>query len=915
MADENYTAANFIGLDKRTLEQRVINLEGVLLYGPQTPEFFPDAEARALKVFAFTEEGAPGLLNIEPLFEAADVSESAAVAAAASALSSSNSAATASTAATNSASSASAAASSASSSATNASTSQAAATAAAASAQAAAESADESVPLPIEIDAPPTNPQVEGLFLTGAISVPSQPLIEAILSNLLIPAPPDDDDLPRWSTDGTVVNFDDPPGEPRIMVSGFVGVPNPTWSVSAVNGTGDNQLYGLFDSDNSTTPQEAGWFESVAGVGSLMVVAQSAQEGTAGAPGQLAILPESEESPRRVWRNESTDTESPFWKEDIESIGVDDSFLTDDFKSFFGQEYLQIMWRRLSTVTPSIRIAVWGDSTVENSDIFSLQDTWDGNIMIFRRLVDDAFYDVEISNFALAGQSAYQLATLNNANTISGALRPFDPHLNIVRTGINDLSDVVTLGLGPALAKLRMSYETIIQKIRDEYPGFSGLGDNHVTNILLITPNYITSPSVDTGPWLLAITRMLRELAREYKCAFMDLAFLMRDTTDPASAFFDVDGQKIHPAQPMQFPTAQWMFDFIFPQGLRALYGRSQLSEMTGVLLEPLKEKAVQFDAFPYATGGALQGSTEAPGTKDWAMHTIVQVDKFPFDGFGITRSLGLGGEYEFSVSTNPSDLLFARPVLSGPGLTVNPLSSHRIKKGEPLEILVVIKSGRIILYVNGERVFYSPYPSNYNFASGFNRIGCVASGDSYISGVPAGWMARVQMLNFAPGDDDVKRIFRTQGKFNSVWLNGTYASVAATAIVAGKQYKVLTVGTTDFTAIGGINEVGAVFTATAAGTGTGTVYLCGYLFCMADAETAALATFSVTTLKPGLPHKIVSVGTTDFTLIGSPNNTVGQEFTPNAVGTGTGTVSIMKLNDLSGHGNHISFGTAMSAP
>lgn len=49
-------------------------------------------------------------------------------------------------------------------------------------------------------------------------------------------------------------------------------------------------------------------------------------------------------------------------------------------------------------------------------------------------------------------------------------------------------------------------------------------------------------------------------------------------------------------------------------------------------------------------------------------------------------------------------------------------------------------------------------------------------------------------------------------------------ASMAATAMVAGTQYTVLTVGTTDYTLVGGTNVVGARFTATGPGTGTGTV-------------------------------------------------------------------------------------------
>ena len=54
---------------------------------------------------------------------------------------------------------------------------------------------------------------------------------------------------------------------------------------------------------------------------------------------------------------------------------------------------------------------------------------------------------------------------------------------------------------------------------------------------------------------------------------------------------------------------------------------------------------------------------------------------------------------------------------------------------------------------------------------------------------------------------------------------NSSPASTAATALVSGTVYQILTVGNTDFTAVGAsANTVGTVFTATGAGTGTGTV-------------------------------------------------------------------------------------------
>lgn len=48
--------------------------------------------------------------------------------------------------------------------------------------------------------------------------------------------------------------------------------------------------------------------------------------------------------------------------------------------------------------------------------------------------------------------------------------------------------------------------------------------------------------------------------------------------------------------------------------------------------------------------------------------------------------------------------------------------------------------------------------------------------------------------------------------------------------------------------------------------------------------------TVSATSIVAGGIYKILTKGTTDFTLIGAPDNNVGTEFTATAVGTGNGT-------------------------
>lgn len=63
--------------------------------------------------------------------------------------------------------------------------------------------------------------------------------------------------------------------------------------------------------------------------------------------------------------------------------------------------------------------------------------------------------------------------------------------------------------------------------------------------------------------------------------------------------------------------------------------------------------------------------------------------------------------------------------------------------------------------------------------------------------------------------------------------------SMAATAMEAGKAYTVLTVGTTDYTLVGGTNAVGARFVATGPAVGTGTVsQQVGFLGATANGQT-----------------------------------------------------------------------------
>lgn len=104
---------------------------------------------------------------------------------------------------------------------------------------------------------------------------------------------------------------------------------------------------------------------------------------------------------------------------------------------------------------------------------------------------------------------------------------------------------------------------------------------------------------------------------------------------------------------------------------------------------------------------------------------------------------------------------------------------------------------------------------------------------------------------------------------------------LSAGFLFTGKVYEILTVGTTDFTQIGAAdNNVGTSFTATAVGAGTG----------------KAAKILAGSSMVNGTEYTIVTNGIdTDFTALGAANNNVGTTFTSTGYGwdiTGTGTVT-----------------------
>ena len=144
--------------------------------------------------------------------------------------------------------------------------------------------------------------------------------------------------------------------------------------------------------------------------------------------------------------------------------------------------------------------------------------------------------------------------------------------------------------------------------------------------------------------------------------------------------------------------------------------------------------------------------------------------------------------------------------------------------------------------------------------------------------------------------------------------------TVAAGNFIVGKSYTISEVGTTDFITIGAsANAVGITFTATGNGSGTGTatqgsgnVYNVmtvntSYFSAISDLQTAG--NFEI-----GKYYTIVSIGTTDFTAIGASSNTVGTVFAATGFGTGTGTANFNAVQSTATGDMIVHFGNTRMA-
>lgn len=181
-------------------------------------------------------------------------------------------------------------------------------------------------------------------------------------------------------------------------------------------------------------------------------------------------------------------------------------------------------------------------------------------------------------------------------------------------------------------------------------------------------------------------------------------------------------------------------------------------------------------------------------------------------------------------------------------------------------------------------------------------------------SGLPLVDVSSVVFSGYAPGANNYlyKFVYRreyTVGKYDPVVKN-------VFNLIENKIYRINSIGTTNFTLLGATsNTVGLYFVSNGvngSGLGTGTVTETNSDFFVdlgptskaMPLQTAAIGPSNdvnidgfnkpiivATAILVGQQYEIRSIGTTDFTLIGAPSNTIGVKFFATGIGSGSGEV------------------------
>lgn len=213
----------------------------------------------------------------------------------------------------------------------------------------------------------------------------------------------------------------------------------------------------------------------------------------------------------------------------------------DENKIIIGKEYMYRFWDRIEAFGPSIKMFLYGDSTVAtaaNGGGYAGVKFEPQNLLKTYLKNKGILIPVDITNRAVGGTSMYQMNAMPDLDQIGGTTDLF-----IIKYGINDA--------GRGLTQFAADMSTKLSEIRSNAFG----AVNNLTIVLMMPSSTYDPEHGRSSAWYEQLRGIYVQASRDFECVLFDTYAHLRDVEFAAGYMMDDpfgNGQGVHPTSIMQ---------------------------------------------------------------------------------------------------------------------------------------------------------------------------------------------------------------------------------------------------------------------------------------------------------------------------------------------------------------------------
>jgi len=236
-----------------------------------------------------------------------------------------------------------------------------------------------------------------------------------------------------------------------------------------------------------------------------------------------------------------------------------------------GAEYLYAFQNKLQLRTTST-IRFCGDSTTAGDAIVNSYNTID---QLVQQVIGDHGFATSVVNAGHSGITTEQWRTTYLSGDLSS-----NPDMMVIRYGINEpgwlkSGSAGTLNAYESEFATRNDITNFTNSLRTALTTIRAAKNVSQLSIILMVPNSTSdSPNGRDEKWYEQVSRVVRQAARDFQCAFIDTYALWRDSRTAAGLWMDnaalpsPDGRAIHPLDIMNQWIASVIGDMVVPSGM-----------------------------------------------------------------------------------------------------------------------------------------------------------------------------------------------------------------------------------------------------------------------------------------------------------------------------------------------------------